>query len=152
MGPAFHIMQGAISGAVLYPFAGGYAVIFGVSVVGIDLDHFLEYYIDRRRLDIRGMIEYHDILLHNLDGYLGLNLFHTIECYLLLFVMGLYFPMVDFILLGFLFHHLLDEIQLIKMKKPFVRAFSIAEYFIRKPHYFTTLDAKLEDGKMISKK
>lgn len=152
MRPAFHIIQGAISGTVLYPIAGAYAIVIGVSVVGIDLDHFLEYYIDRRRLDIRGMIEYHDILLNNLDGYLGLNLFHTIECYLLLFVLGLFFPMANFILLGFLFHHLFDEIQLIKMKKPFVRAFSIIEYFIRKPHYFTTLGAKLENRKMIFKK
>lgn len=135
MSPTVHLIQGALGAAALYPVAGSKAIIFGLSVVLIDIDHFIEYYTYIRRLDIKGMLKYHEWQLNNLEGRLGLNLFHTIECYLIIFLLGKFFPAANFILMGFLFHHLFDEIQLIKLGKPFVRAFSVAEYFIRKKYY-----------------
>jgi len=112
MSPTVYLIQGALSAAVLYPIAGSKAIIFGLSVVLIDIDHFIEYYTYIRRLDIKGMLKYHEWQLNNLEGRLWLNLFH----------------------------HLFDEIQLIKLGKPFVRAFSVAEYFIRKKYYYTPLN------------
>ncbi len=137
MSPAIHLIQGAVSVVVLYPIAGDKAIVFGLSVVLIDVDHFIEYYAYIRRLDVKGMLRYHEWQLNNLEGRLGLNLFHTVECYLIIFLFGIFFPTANFILMGFLFHHLFDEILLIKKKNPFARAFSIAEYFIRKKYYYT---------------
>lgn len=140
MSPTVHFIQGALGAAVLYPAAGNKAILFGLSVVLIDIDHFIEYYTYIRRLDIRGMFRYHRWQLNNLEGRLGLNIFHTMECYLIVFLLGKFFPVANFILMGFLFHHLFDEIQLIHLGKPFARAFSIAEYLIRKKYFYTPLD------------
>ncbi len=147
MSPTVHVIQGLSGTAALYPFIGIKAIIFGVSVIVIDLDHFIEYYTDTRRFSIKGLFEYHNILLKNLDGYLGLNLFHTIECYIVLFFLGLFLPDTNFVLMGFLFHHLFDQIQLSILHKPFARAFSITEYLIRRKNYFTTISQVLEKGK-----
>lgn len=144
MSPTVHLIQGMAGCVLLYPAIAEKAIIFGMSVVMIDIDHFIEYYIDTRKFSIKGLFEYHNILLKNLDGYLGLNLFHTIECYIILFYLGLFLPDVNFVLMGFLFHHLLDQIQLSILHKPFARAFSITEYLIRRKKYFTTISQVLE--------
>jgi len=149
MGPLAHLIQSGTSSIVLYPYYGKKALIFGLSVIMIDLDHFVAYYIDTRRVGIKGLLEYHEILVKNLDNYLGLSLFHTVECYLILFCLGQIFPDIYFVLAGFLFHHLLDQIQLSLMKRPFARAFSVVEYFIRRKNYFTSIDQVLNN---ISKK
>lgn len=146
MSPTVHLIQGITGGIILYPAIGEKAIIFGVSVVVIDIDHFIEYYTDTRKFSIKGLFEYHNVLLKNLDGYLGLNLFHTIECYIILFCLGLFLPSVNFILMGFLFHHLFDQIQLCVLHKPFARAFSIVEYLIRRKNYFTTISHVLKKG------
>ncbi len=151
MSPTAHLIQGAAGAAILYPFIGGKAFIFGVSVVAIDLDHFVEYYRDTLSIDLKGFFEYHNILSNNLDNYLGLNLFHTIECYIILFFAGLILPDLHLILYGFLFHHLFDQIKLTWMKRPFARAFSIIEYFIRRKHYYTSLRELLAKKKKKSR-
>ena len=151
MSPTVHLIQGAAGAAILYPFIGGKAFIFGVSVVAIDLDHFVEYYRDTLSIDLKGFFEYHNILSNNLDNYLGLNLFHTIECYIILFFAGLILPDLHLILYGFLFHHLFDQIKLTWMKRPFARAFSIIEYFIRRKHYYTSLRELLAKKKKKSR-
>lgn len=141
MQPTIHLIQGALCSAILYPYIGDKALLFGTSVVMIDLDHFIGYYKDTGRLSIKGLLEYHKILLNNLDNLLGFNLFHTVECYIVLFIGSLYFPDMIWVLLGFLFHHLFDQIQLLKLKRPFARVFSIVEYFIRKKrnNYYTSI-------------
>lgn len=147
MSPTVHLIQGAAGAAILYPFIGGKAFIFGVSVVAIDLDHIVGYYRDTRRLDLKGFFEYHEILNNNLDNYLGLSLLHTIECYIILFFISLALPNAYLVLFAFLFHHLFDQIKLTWMRKPFARAFSIIEYFIRRKHYYTSLKEILKKKK-----
>ena len=151
MKPTVHLIQGALSSAILYPYIGNKAFIFGVSVVMIDLDHFIGYYKDTGRLNVKGLLEYHKLLLDNLDNLFGFNLFHTMECYIALFIGSLYFPDMIWILLGFLFHHLFDQIQLINLKRPFARAFSIVEYFIRKKRnsYYTSVIEVLENQRKL---
>lgn len=147
MSPTVHLIQGATGAVILYPFIGEKILIFGMSVVFIDLDHFVEYYRDTLSIDLKGFFEYHDILSNNLDNYLGLNLFHTIECYIILFFAGLVLPDLRLVLFGFIFHHLFDQIKLTWMKRPFARAFSIIEYFIRRKHYYTSLKEILKKKK-----
>ena len=76
--------------------------------------------------------------------YLCINLFHTIESYLLLLFLAGSFPVLYYVLSGFLFHHLFDQVYLTKYKLPFVRAFSILEYFIRKKNRITSIQEMLE--------
>jgi hypothetical protein len=84
MRPAAHIVQGTVSAAALYPFFGGKAVLFGLSVILIDLDHVIEYVWDTGDWSLRGFFVYHEVLFRNLQAdFLSLNIFHTVEFYLL---------------------------------------------------------------------
>jgi hypothetical protein len=151
MSPTAHLIQGSLSGAVLYPFIGYNAIIVGISTVAIDTDHYIEYYLDTKQFNIAGMFERHEIIVANLDNFLGLNLFHTIECYLLLFILAQLYPQVSWILCGFLFHHLFDQLLLTQKHKPFARAFSIFEYFIRKRigNYHTSVYEVMEKNNQL---
>lgn len=136
MSPKVHTAQGLIGGICLYPFIGFYnCLAFAASVVLIDIDHIFEYYLDTKRLDLKGFFHYHDILFCNIKNknFLGLNIFHTIEFYIFIFILAyFYFSIFYWILLGCIFHHIFDQIQLINKKNFFARAFSVIEYLIRK--------------------
>lgn len=139
MRPKAHIYQGILSTGFLYPFIGTKAFIFGASVILIDLDHVIDYYWYTGKLGIKGFFEYCDFIKNNMDNFLGLNVFHTIECYIILFFTGFLFKDLHYVLMGFLFHHFFDQIQLTIWKKPFARALSIIEFIIRKPYYETSI-------------
>jgi hypothetical protein len=85
--PKFHAAQGAVSAALLYPFMGTDAVIFGLTVFFIDLDHIIPYVRDCKSLSIRRFFEYHR-MVPDIPDYLALAWFHTLEFFLLLFVLG----------------------------------------------------------------
>lgn len=100
----------------------------------------MEYYLDTKNLNPKGFFVYHAIIVKNLDkGYLGLNVFHTIECYVAMLLLALWQPVFYYIAFGFFIHHLLDQIFLIKMKHPFARALSIVEYSLRRKDHPVTL-------------
>jgi len=145
--PTFHLIQSLSASAVLYPIIGENVIPFGLAVIFIDIDHGIEYVADTNNFNPRGLLVYHEIITKNLDkNYLGLNVFHTFECYLLMLILAHWFPVYYYILLGFLFHHLADQIGLVKMGKPFVRAFSILEYAIRKKRHEISLKKILSQG------
>ena len=135
-----HAIQAVSIVPVLYPLYGRYAFVFAAAVCLIDLDHYIEYVYVTRCFDIKGMIKVHDLALNNMHGLIGLNIFHTFECYLPLLFLGFWHKIFFFVLGGFLFHHLFDQIALIKMGYPFARAFSILEYYWRRPYYTTLGD------------
>ena len=143
--PTVHIAQGIGSTAVLYPFIGENAVVFGLSVILIDIDHIIQYVDDTKNLNPKGFFIYFNFLNSHLRNrnidkdYLCINLFHTIECYLLLLFLAGSFPVLYYVLFGFLFHHLFDQIYMIKNKILYCRAFSILEYFIRKKNKITSM-------------
>jgi hypothetical protein len=143
--PIVHIAQGIGSTAVLYPFIGENAVVFGLSVILIDIDHIIQYVDDTKNLNPKGFFAYFNVLGNYVKNrniekdYLCINLFHTIECYLLLLLLAGSFPVLYYVLFGFLFHHLFDQICMIKNKIPYCRAFSILEYFIRKKNKITSM-------------
>ena len=149
--PTVHMAQGIGSTALLYPFIGENAVIFGLSVVLIDIDHIIQYVDDTKNLNPKGFFIYFNFLISNLKNrnidkdYLCINLFHTIECYLLLLLLAGSFPVLYYVLFGFLFHHLFDQIHMIKYEIPYIRAFSIPEYFIRKKNKITSVHEILEN-------
>ncbi len=131
--PKVHVVQSLTASAVLYPAIGGNVIPFGLAVVLIDLDHVIEYVVDTRSPNIFGFFTYSGVIRKNMDkNYLGLNIFHTFEFYLLVLMLANIFPIFYYILSGFLFHHIADQLYLIRIRKPFARAFFIIEYFIRR--------------------
>jgi len=149
--PRTHVIQSVASSALLYPLIGCQAVTFGLSVIFIDLDHIVKYILDTKSHDVKGFFLYYGLMEQNLDKKIYvLNLFHTVECWLLLFFLGNIYTTCHYILLGFLFHYSFDICGLISKRKAFVRAFSLFEYFIKKKNgrYVTTIKELLEEEKI----
>lgn len=135
-----HTVQGFISGALLYPFIQEKAIVFGLSVIFIDLDHVLSYVFDTGSFNPQGFFTYYKILLKNADNsYLALSLFHTIEFYLIVLFLASFFPILYSVLLGFLFHHLFDLFFLLHRNSLFIRANSVIEYALRRKNHVVSL-------------
>ena len=133
-----HVIQGAAAAVVLYPFFGGDALLVGVSMVAIDVDHAIEYYHATRKLTLSGIYQLRDLGLAHLDEVIGLNIFHTLESHFVLFLLAkLVSPKFGFVLAGFALHHVFDQIYLARLGYPFARALSIVEYFVRYRHRTT---------------
>ena len=66
--PTVHIAQGLGSIAVLFPFIGEAAAIFGLSVILIDIDHVIQYTEDTKSLNPKGFFMYFNFIDHNIFG------------------------------------------------------------------------------------
>lgn len=99
-----HAFFGALGGFLLLPFfSWQYALVFFAASVFIDADHYLSYVIKCKDWNPFRAFRYH---VGNLEC--ELCIFHTIECFLALFVIGFYFPVFFFVLAGFVFHVVCD--------------------------------------------
>lgn len=127
-----HTIQAAIGSALLAPFLGIDTIIFSLSVILIDVDHYFDFVIVCRRFGIRDMFKFHSWVWHNRHALYGLSLFHTAEVFLLLFVLGFWSHYFWLILFGFSIHLIFDLYYLYKQNCFFNRAFSIIEYLIRR--------------------
>ena len=133
MSPAVHAVQAAVSGAALYPLLGMNALPFALSVVLIDLDHVIEYLLDTRDWTLRGFFVFYQVLLQNLDkGYLGLSLFHTVEFYALGILLAQWFPVLYYVVLGCVFHHLFDLVFLFRLGRSFAKSLSLVHYLMNR--------------------
>lgn len=149
--PKIHVIQSLAGSAVLYPIIGANVVPFGLAAVFIDIDHVIEYVADTKSLNLLGFFPYSKVVRQNMDkNYLGLNIFHTFEFYLFVFWLANISPLFYYVLSGLLFHHVADQLFLIRIGKPFVRAFSVIEYFIRrrKGEYATSIRDILKNEKI----
>ncbi len=126
-----HTIQAAIGSALLAPFLGIDTIIFSLSVILIDVDHYFDFVIVCRRFGIRDMFKFHSWVWHNRHALYGLSLFHTAEVFLLLFVLGFWSYYFWLILSGFIIHFIFDFYHLYVHNCIFNRAFSVVEYIIK---------------------
>jgi len=129
--PKFHAAQGAVSAVLLYPFIGSDALVFGATVFLIDLDHLIPYLRDCRSLSVSKFFAYHRAV-PGIENYLALAWFHTLEFFLLIFVLGFWWSTFWVMLAACLFHIIFDMVKALDMGKPYIRAFSFLEYAIRR--------------------
>lgn len=127
-----HATQATIGSIFLIPFLGKDTIIFFVSLVFIDIDHYFDYIFVCRRFDIRGMFKFHDFVCASRESVYGISIFHTIEVFLVLFFLGFWNYYFWIILFGFLVHFVFDLYALYINNALFSRAFSIVEYIFRR--------------------
>ncbi len=140
MRPRDHLVQSVVSTLALYPVVGTNALPFGLAVILIDLDHFITYLADTGDCTFRGLFVYYDIIIKNMDkDYYGLYLFHTVEFYCIGLLLGRWVPQCNYVIAGCLFHHVLDTVVAVRGGNPFVKAFSIIEYFVRRRRHCTSI-------------
>jgi len=127
-----HTVQSFAAGAILYPLIGENVVPFGLAAIFIDLDHVVDYIRHTRNLDVRGVFACCKLIEKNLNKpFLVLNIFHTIEFFILITCLATLFPVFYYVLAGCLFHMVCDMVHLLRNDNLFVRAYSLFEYVYR---------------------
>lgn len=131
-----HLVATGAGAATLMPFCSGTEILFfACGSILIDVDHQIFYFVRTGKCDISGMFRYfRDVVDKNLYNipYLGICIFHTVEFVLLVAVAAVFFPVLGYLLAGIAFHLALDIYALIRLKIPFIRAYSVIEHFARR--------------------
>jgi hypothetical protein len=130
-----HMALTGIAAVALAPMVGTEELaLFAVGGVLIDIDHYLLYIQRRRSLSVTGMFRYFDELqpIQTKIPYVGLCVFHTIDFFVLLaFLANFYSPLI-YLLVGCLFHFVIDLFDLRRKKVIFIRPFFLIEHFLRR--------------------
>ena len=148
-----HVKYTAIVSVVLVFFWNiKHLLLFIIGSILIDTDHYLFYSFQFKRLSIRKMFEYYTEWLPRVKHkipYGGICIFHTVEIFFLVAIAAIKMHMLVYLLMGMLFHFILDSISLYQNQCLFSRAYSIVEHLIRSKKYekdgYPLYDAILQD-------
>lgn len=130
-----HVALTGVAAAALAPVLSPVEIgLFAIGSVLIDIDHYLLFVQRRKSLSIRGMFRYFEELqpIQSAISYVGLCVFHTIDFFLLLAVLALFFPLAWALLAGCLYHFLIDLFDLRRKGVIFIRPFFLVEHLIRR--------------------
>lgn len=131
-----HLTATALAAVPLLAYSSSLeTAVFCAGSILIDVDHQIFYFFRTGRLDISGMFRYfrEDVDKHLYSiPYLGVCIFHTVEFFLAIALLSVFFPLFKYLLAGLIFHIILDIYDLIRLKVPFIRAYSLFEHLIRR--------------------
>jgi hypothetical protein len=133
-----HAKATGIVALCLIPFwSAAQLAAFAAGSILIDVDHYIFYIFRRRRFDVKGMFAYFEALqeIQHHIPYAGICIFHTVEFYLLVYLLSRTYPLLVPVFVGMLFHFGLDLIHLRQHRFIFGRAFFIIEHLIRVRRY-----------------
>lgn len=115
-------------------------MIFLASVF-IDIDHFLIYVYHRKNWSLRKALKYYDEVVKRETQWIRegkkwkshIQIFHTLEFHLLVLILAFYFNWLYFVLVGMVFHSLLDILWMAKDRALRLRWFFLSEWiFVKK--------------------
>ncbi len=130
-----HLAATGIAASLLVPFRGSEEILlFAAGSVLIDVDHYFLYAQRTGKFDVRGMFRYFGALqkIEQTIPYVGLCVFHTIDFFVLIGILAIFFPLAGAFLAGTLFHFALDLVDLNRKQVPFIRAYFLLEHAIRR--------------------
>jgi hypothetical protein len=138
-----HVILGGGAALALSPILGAEgSLTFWASSVLIDIDHYWDYLHRNgfRDWSWRKTFTFHAELWKRVadPSFLGLNLFHTIEWFLFVGSVAVWWGSSALlaVLGGMIFHLSLDLLRLASHRAMFKRALSIVEYWIRRQRLF----------------
>ena len=134
--PKSHILFGAIFAIFLY-------LIFPITIIQtslvflssflIDFDHYIFGAIRKKTLNLKKLYFWHKSLGE--DHKSIMHIFHSIEFIIILVILSYIFNFYLFILIGTLFHSILDLIEITYKNKWGCREFSLFRYLILNKKY-----------------
>jgi len=135
-----HLIIGGVAAAFLYFHWGLWrALLFWGATVLIDADHYWDYLWRSKFVDWSGwrMFRYYNLIEErgNEKNLYAFSLLHTAEFFLLVYVLARFWSYDFFVAVfwGMAFHLFLDIVDLAYNRRLFIRAYSIIEYWIRRP-------------------
>jgi hypothetical protein len=130
-----HLVITGVAVAALTPVLDAAKLaLFAVGGVLIDVDHYLLYIQRKRNFSVKGMFLYFEELqpIQGSIPYVGLCVFHTIDFFILLAVLGHFYPIIYSLLAGCLYHFFFDLIHLRRHQIIRIRAYFLLEHLIRR--------------------
>ncbi len=134
-----HVVLGGAAAAALSPVLGARdSAVFWAASVLIDVDHYWDYLCRNRfrNWSFRKTFAFHRALFQRIRDpeFLGLNVFHTAEWFLLVSLAGVWLGsnMILAAFWGMVFHLGLDLARLAWRRVAFARALAIVEYWVRR--------------------
>ena len=125
-----HIIAAIIFSAALFPIFKWFTLIILLSAVLIDGDHYLWYIIFRKKWSFKKAYYYRrDGTFHDL-----LDIAHTIEFWILIAILAIFFNFFFLVLVGITFHFILDffYVRFIDPTKSDFRTFSVITWAYRR--------------------
>ena len=130
--PFKHIIYSLILGLILFIILPYYSIIpfliFFLSSVLIDIDHYIVYIWRKKDKSLVGALKWHELLNKNhtekKKNIPFFHFLHSFEFLILLVILSFFFKYIIYALLGFIFHSILDLIDMKRRKE-----LSSREYF-----------------------
>ena len=121
--PKYHVYFGILASIFVYFLSGlTNALIFLFGSIFIDTDHYIAYIIKEKKWSLKRSYFYWKDEHYPYDE---LMIFHTIEVWFLLLIVGLFINQILFLLAGMLYHELFDIYDMHKRKLFNARAISL---------------------------
>lgn len=142
--PRWHIIYGLLFVIVLALLAPGiswvYLALVLFAAVMIDLDHYLCFFWNTKKISMRHAFEYHkkqgqELLAAERRGHKprsDFHFFHTIEFHLLVAGIGLVWIPAFYLFIGMVFHSLLDIFSLVTTKTMHRREYFFCKWLQRR--------------------
>jgi len=125
MFPIYHLISSIVPIIMLFPIYKYSSLLFLVGSYLIDADHYLWYILRYKDISFRNA--YKESLLKK-NG--RLHIFHTIEFWILIWILSFRFEIIFIVFLGVIFHMSLDLLDM-KIKGYFnARSLSVIKYII----------------------
>lgn len=135
MFPKWHALFGFVLAYIVYWFTSisifDASLIFLSSIL-IDFDHYVWYAIKKKDWNLKNAYIY---LKKHKNIIKPLMLFHTIEFHLFVWFLSFFWSGFFYILIGMIFHSVIDLIGLIFEKRVYTREFWLIKY-LSKPYGF----------------
>ena len=135
--PKSHILFGAIFSLILYLVFPNLSILnislIFLSSVLIDFDHYVLGAMRNKTLNLKKIYFWYKSLGKKHKPIM--NIFHSIEFIVLTGILAFYFNFFFFILIGIIFHSILDLIEMIYNHRIRCREFSLIRFLILRKKY-----------------
>jgi len=135
--PKWHILFGAIFSLILYLILPQTSIfnifLIFLSSVLMDFDHYVFGAVRNKTLNLKKLYFWHKALPKNHKPMM--HILHSIEFIIFIGILSFYFKFFLFILIGIVFHSLLDIIDLFFTKRINCREFSLIRFLILRKKY-----------------
>lgn len=121
-----HFISSLILGGVLYPFFGLSAFIVIIGGFIVDVDHYLLYICQFRKLEVKkALVYFREYFDKHYKGKAPFFIFHSIEFLLLLVLVSFYSEYVFLLTLGIILHYSLDFLYEMKLAGHLIKNWSL---------------------------
>ena len=115
---------------VLYPFLGKIVWIAYLSSILIDIDHLYVYYKKIKKYGFKQTLKYAIGINKESVDVLKISLYplHTIEFFILILILGIFYPIFILIFVGLIYHLIIDLLWDFGMYNKYWKYYSVVQY------------------------